>query len=513
MKLRISENFRAVFYAPFYAIRALGLAEREGLAIEWLPSDAPGSTIEEVKRGAIDAQWGGPMRVLKDHDATPADGARLVCFGEVVGRDPFYVIGRQSGRAFRLSDLATMRLGVVSEVPRPWYGLRADLEGAGVDTAAMRSAGLLVDGLTMPQQLEALAVGKLDAVQLFEPDASRALAAGYAIVYAATSRGPTAYTAFISSRDSVSKRRDEFAALTRATQSVLNWVAENGPAELARVTESFFPDVPQDVLRSAFERFYRDGLCGSIGTATAARAAPDGYTLVFGTTSTMVVNPLVMREVPYDFWKDFALIGLIANAPHILAVREGLPAKSATELVAMAKRDPGKYTIASSGVGTIVQMAAELFKHETGADLLVVPFKGGQPATLALLSGEVDMIVNDLTTLKSNLASGKLRALAVAHMSRLKLLPDVPTFAELGMPGMISSTWWGIGTPVKTAEAVQSRLRAATAQILADPDYTARLATMAVEPMLMTPEQANAFVAAEVRKWKTVAAAAKIQLD
>src|SRR5258706_13712415 len=183
---------------------------------------------------------------------------------------------------------------------------------------------------------------------------------------------------------------------------------------------------------------------GSAGVTAAARAAPDGYTLVFGTTSTMVVNPLVMKQVPYDFWKDFALIGLIANAPHILAVRDGLPAKSATELVAMAKRDPGKYTIASSGPGTIVQMAAELLKLETGTDLLVVPFKGGQPATLAMLSGEVDMIVNDLTGLKSNLASGKLRELADAHTSRIQLLPDVTTFAELGMPGVISSTWWGI---------------------------------------------------------------------
>src|SRR4051812_23893056 len=158
-------------------------------------------------------------------------------------------------------------------------------------------------------------------------------------------------------------------------------------------------------------------------------------------------------------------------------------------------------------------MAAKLFKHETGVDLLVVPFKGGQPATLALLSGEVDMIVNDLTALKSNLASGKLRALATAHTSRLKLLPDVPTFAELGMPGVASSTWWGIGAPVKTPEAVQARLRAATAKILADPDYVARRAAMAVEPMVLTPEQASAFVAGEVRKWKAVVTAAKIQVD
>jgi NitT/TauT family transport system substrate-binding protein len=260
MKLRVAENFRAVFYAPFYAIRALGLAEREGLAVEWLPSDAPGSTIEQVKRGGVDAQWGGPMRVLKDHDSTPADGTRLVCFGEVVGRDPFYLIGRKNQPAFGLKDVAAMRLGVVSEVPTPWYCLRADLEDAGVDTAAMRSAGRLVDSLTMPQQLEALATGKLDAVQLFEPYASRALAEGNTMLYAASSRGPTCYTTFICSRDGVSRRREEFAALTRATQAMLGWVAKEGPAELARVTASFFPDVPQDLLRSAYERYHRAGL-------------------------------------------------------------------------------------------------------------------------------------------------------------------------------------------------------------------------------------------------------------
>src|SRR5437763_5179345 len=250
MKLRIAENFRAVFYAPFYAIRALGLTEREGLAVEWLPSDAPGGTIEEVKRGRIDAQWGGPMRVLKDHDSTPADGARLVCFGEVVGRDPFYLIGRKGQPPLRLKDLAAMRLGIVSEVPTPGYCLRADLEDAGVDTAAMKSAGRLVDNLTMPQQLDALAAGKLDAVQLFEPYASRAVADGNSILYAASSRGPTCYTSFITSRDSASKRREEFAALTRATQAMLDWVGKEGPAELARVTTPFFPNMPGELLRA-----------------------------------------------------------------------------------------------------------------------------------------------------------------------------------------------------------------------------------------------------------------------
>ena len=301
--------------------------------------------------------------------------------------------------------------------------------------------------------------------------------------------------------------------------------AEDYPTKPVRMIVPFPAGGPADIVATIYGqhlsgilgqpivKLNNDGASGSIGTAAAARAAPDGYTLIFGTTSTMVINPLVMKNLSYDFWKDFALIGLIASAPHLLAVREGLPAKSATDLVAMAKRKPGSYTIASSGPGTIVQMAAELFKQKAGIDLLVVPFKGGQPAMLALLSGDVDMIINDLTTLKSNLASGKLRALAVAHESRLQVLPDVPTFAELGLPGVVSSTWWGIGVPVKTPEPVQAQLREATAKILADPDYVSRLAAMAVEPLVMTPEQASAFVAAEVRKWKSVAAAAKIQVD
>ncbi len=301
--------------------------------------------------------------------------------------------------------------------------------------------------------------------------------------------------------------------------------AEDYPTKPVRMIVPFPAGGPADIVATVYGqhlagilgqpivKLNNDGASGSIGTAAAARAAPDGYTLIFGTTSTMVINPLVMKNLSYDFWKEFALIGLIASAPHLLAVREGLPAKSVGQLVRMAKRAPGKYTIASSGPGTIVQMAAELFKQKAGIDLLVVPFKGGQPAMLALLSGDVDMIINDLTTLKSNLASGKLRALAVAHERRLTVMPDVPTFAELGFPGVVSSTWWGIGVPVKTPEPVQAQLREATAKILADPDYVSRLAAMAVEPLVMTPEQASAFVAAEVRKWKSVAAAAKIHVD
>jgi tripartite-type tricarboxylate transporter receptor subunit TctC len=255
------------------------------------------------------------------------------------------------------------------------------------------------------------------------------------------------------------------------------------------------------------------GANGVIGTEAVARANPDGYTILFGSTSTFAVNEVIMKNLPYDFSRDFALIGLIANAPHVLAIRDSLPVKTVNELIAIAKQNPGKYTFASAGAGTIIGMAGELFKYETGINILHVPYKGGGPATLALLSGQVDMTVNDLTTLGPHFTSGKLRPLAVAHMSRLKPLPDTRTFAELGMPKIISSTWWGISVPIKTPGYIQARLKAANSKILAEPDYVARLAKMAVEPLVLTPEQSNAFIANEVQKWRKVATAANIRLD
>jgi tripartite-type tricarboxylate transporter receptor subunit TctC len=257
----------------------------------------------------------------------------------------------------------------------------------------------------------------------------------------------------------------------------------------------------------------RAGAAGVIGTQAGARATPDGYTIMFGTTSTLVINELTMKNLSYSTARDFSQIGLVAIAPHVLAVRDSLPAKTAPELIALAKKDPGKYTFASSGTGSIVQMGGELFKYRTAIDILHIPYKGGAPATLALLSGEVDMTVNDLTTLKGALESGKLRALAVAHTSRLKPLPDVPTFAELGMPNIISSTWWGISVPAETPDEMQTKLKQLHAKIIVAPDYVARLAEMASEPLNMTPEQSTAFVQNEVQKWKAVTTAAKIQFD
>jgi tripartite-type tricarboxylate transporter receptor subunit TctC len=257
----------------------------------------------------------------------------------------------------------------------------------------------------------------------------------------------------------------------------------------------------------------RAGASGIIGTETAVRAPPDGYTLLFGSTSTFAVNVVLIRNLPYDVFRDVALIGLVANAPHVLAVRSGLPARSVGELIALAKKEPGKLTFASAGGGTIVHMGGELFKYQAGIDIVHVPYKGGGPATIALLGGEVDMVVNDLSAVLTHVKGGRLRVLAAAHTSRLKPLPEVPTFAEGGLPGVISSTWWGTGVPVKTPAPVIARIKTAHDRVLAQPGYNERLAALAMEPLRLSPAETTAFVRREIDKWQKVATAAKVQMD
>lgn len=257
----------------------------------------------------------------------------------------------------------------------------------------------------------------------------------------------------------------------------------------------------------------RSGAAGVIGTETAARSNPDGHTLLFGSTSTFAVNLVLMKNLPYDVFRDFALIGLVANAPHVLAVRESLPAKNVKELIAMAKQQPGKYTFASAGAGTIVQMGGELFKYHAGIDILHVPFKGGAPATIGLLAGEVDMVVNDLSAVLQHVKSGKMRVLAAAHTRRLQPLPDTPTFPELGMPGVVSSTWWGLAVPVKTPADVQARIVKAHQQALGRRDYVERLAGLAMEPLVLTPEQTSAFIRREIDKWRNIAKVANVRSE
>lgn len=291
MKLRIAENFRAVFYAPFYALAELGLAEQEGLRITLVAGESPGSAIEGVKRGDIDLTWGGPMRVIKDHDEQPDDGASLVCFGEVVARDPFFLLARPGLHGFRLSDLARLRLGVVTEVPTPWLCLQADLRDAGIDLSA--SLGI-ASGLSMAQQLQALRAGDLDVIQVFEPYVSQALAEGVAeVVYAAHERGPTSYTTFIGTKAGLARHGEApLAALMRGLGRLKAWIETHGPDALAAATASYFPDVDPALYAASIARYHRAGIWACEPEVSAAGFDRLAYSLHAG--------GFVSRRMPYE---------------------------------------------------------------------------------------------------------------------------------------------------------------------------------------------------------------------
>ena len=263
MKLALFENFHAAFYIPFYVLKALRFADKQGLEIDWLPPGPPGAGIEAVQNGTVDLTWGGPMRVMKDRDTHPETDRSLVCFSQVVTRDPFCLVGRTPA-PFKLDDLARLRMSLVSEVPTPWLCLQADLADHGLDIRELQAQGRLVTDLTMQQQIEALSSGKVDVVQLFEPFVSRIEAAGQGnLLYAATSRGVTLYTTFIASKAGAVRNAPAFAALDRAVAAMQQWLFAATPDEIADVVEGLFPGVARSILISVIQRYRSTGVWSS----------------------------------------------------------------------------------------------------------------------------------------------------------------------------------------------------------------------------------------------------------
>ena len=252
MKLKLAENFRAVFYAPFYATAALGLYEQNDVAVELVTFSGAGEGVSALLEGRVDVAWGGPMRVMKGHDADP--GSPLVCFGEVVARDPFYLVAAKQCDAARLEDLAGLRFAAVSEVPTPWLCLQHDLRARGLDPQRLNRA----PERPMRANLQALCEGRLEVAQLFEPYVSLALNSGGRILYAASTRGPTVYTSLITTRAAIQQHHGSFTRVLRATAEMQNWLVSHSADELAEVTKSYFPGIARDILASAFAR-YRDG--------------------------------------------------------------------------------------------------------------------------------------------------------------------------------------------------------------------------------------------------------------
>ena len=329
------------------------------------------------------------------------------------------------------------------------------------------------------------------------------------------------------------------AVMPRTIRTLMRWAAlmlplawtlpatsaEDYPSRPVRMIVPFPAGGPTDIVGRLFAEKLsalwgrqvvvdsRPGASGIIGVDIAAKASPDGYTVLFGSTSTFAVNGLLIKKLPYDILRDFTLVGLASNGPHVLMVRNGFPAKTANDLIALARKQPGKLKYGSSGAGTIIHMSAELFKFHTQTDIVHVPYKGGGPSVIALLGGEVDLIQNDLSVVLPHVKSGRGVALAAANTSRLAPLPDVPTFAEIGYPGVVASTWFGVAVPAKTPAAIRSRIAAAHEKVVTSADYRERLAVLAMEPLVLTPQQTNEFLKREIDKWQKVVDAAGIRID
>jgi tripartite-type tricarboxylate transporter receptor subunit TctC len=287
-------------------------------------------------------------------------------------------------------------------------------------------------------------------------------------------------------------------------------LAPGGPADTA--ARAFAPHLAQAVGQGVIVE-NRPGASAVVGTQSVTMAEPDGYTLLFGSSSTFAVNPAVRTKLRFDVQKDLKLIRLIAQTPHVLVVRSDVAAKSFAELVQLAKANPGKLFYASSGLGGAIHLASELFKRETGTSINHVPFRGGGPAVLAVMSGDADVFINDASTTLPNIRAGKLRALAMLSPNRSPLLPDLQTSAELGYPGIVSSSWVGLAAPAKTPAAVIARLTKATDQVFASDAYQAVVKRTGFQLFGFDDQQTAAFIKAEVEKWAAVAKSANIRID
>jgi tripartite-type tricarboxylate transporter receptor subunit TctC len=301
-----------------------------------------------------------------------------------------------------------------------------------------------------------------------------------------------------------------FAAYPDRPIKLVVALAPGGPADTAaRVFAPYFSErLGQSVVIEN-----RTGASSVVGTESVVRASPDGYTLLFGSSSSFAVNPAVMKNLRFDVRKELRLVGLISYTPHVLVVRAPLAANTLAELIALAKAQPGKLTYASSGAGGAIHLASELFKREAGVDIVHVPYRGGGPAVIGLLTGDVDIFINDASTTEENIRAGKLKALAMAWPKRSPLLPQVPTFAELGFPAVVSSSWFGLAAPADTPADIIGTLAAAMSPVFSSAGYQARLEKLGLEQFNLNPDQSAAFIKAEFDKWAQVAKSARIQIE
>jgi len=300
--------------------------------------------------------------------------------------------------------------------------------------------------------------------------------------------------------------------------------AQQYPAKPVRIVVPFPPGGPTDIVTRLMAPKMteamgqqvvvenRGGAGGAIGTEQVAKSAPDGYTIIMGTIGGLAVAKSLNPKLGYDTLRDLAPITQSVSVTSVMVIHPSVPAKNVKELLALAKKGGGKLNYASSGNGTITHLAGELLKLMAKVDITHVPYKGGAPALVALVSGEVDMSYENSLIITPHIKSGKVKGLAVTSAKRSTLLPDLPTIAET-LPGYSASGWYGLLAPAATPKPIIARLHTEAVKALRAPDVVDKLSGQGAEPVASSPEEFTAFIRSETDKWAKLVKAANMRTD
>jgi tripartite-type tricarboxylate transporter receptor subunit TctC len=311
-----------------------------------------------------------------------------------------------------------------------------------------------------------------------------------------------------------------FAAVPVTTQAQQAY-----PTRPIRVVVPFAAGGPTDVaMRTIAPRFSellgqslvienRGGAGGATGTEAVSKSPPDGYTILHGSIGGIAVSPSLNPKLGYHPLRDLAPISQTVNVAFIVTLHPSVPAKSITELIALGRARPGKLNYGTGGPGTGPHLAGELLNMMTGISIVHVAYKGTGPALTALLSGEIDLTFDNLLIVMPHIKAGRVRPIAATGVQRSKLMPDLPTVAESGLPGFNASGWYGVMAPGATPRDIVARLNADLTRALRSPDVSDRLNSMAAEPAPNTPEQFAAFIRSEIDKWAKVVKAANMKAE
>ena len=317
------------------------------------------------------------------------------------------------------------------------------------------------------------------------------------------------------------------AGLTATAMAAALFTASAGafPTKPIRIVVAYTPAGTTDILaRVVGQRMSeawgqpvivdnRPGANGNIGTEVAARAVPDGHSLVMATAGTHGINVSLYRKLPWHPVKDFAPVSLVAMVPNIMVVNNALPVKSVKEFIAYARANPGKLSYGSPGLGSTAHLSMELFKSMTGSNVVHVPYKGSAGVLNDVMGGQIAVTIDNMPPYVPQVRAGKIRALAVSTVKRSSAMPDLPSIAEAGVPGYDAGAWFGLLAPAGTPKPVVDRLSAESARILKLSEVSKRISELGAEPVGGTPEQFAAFIRSEIEKWAKVIKDANVELQ